>query len=109
MSRLSSGGHLFAGAALIGLVVAATAGCVVGPDYEPPDTAGLPPAWEGAPAAAPAAIAGIAEASTGDAAAEDGWANAGWWASFDDPLLPALITDALVANYDLQRAVAAIT
>jgi outer membrane protein, multidrug efflux system len=109
VSRLSSGGHLFAGAALIGLVVAATAGCVVGPDYEPPDTAGLPPAWEGAPAAAPAAIAGIAEASTGDAAAEDGWANAGWWASFDDPLLPALITDALVANYDLQRAVAAIT
>ena len=99
MSRRPRRDGVRAGAVLIGLVLP-TVGCVVGPDYRPPDTAGLPAAWDGAAATGPAAIAD---------SAEDGWANAGWWASFDDPLLPALINEALVANYDLQRAVAAIT
>ena len=48
---IGPGRRLFAGAALFGLV-AATSGCVVGPDYTPPDTGRLPPAWEGAAAAA---------------------------------------------------------
>ena len=104
------GGAILGGAALVGLV-AATAGCVVGPDYQPPDASRLPAAWDGAAAAAPAAVEGVPAATPapGDAAAEDGWANAGWWASFNDPLLPALIEEALAANYDVRRAVAAIT
>ncbi|MFO1153561.1 MAG: efflux transporter outer membrane subunit [Rhodospirillales bacterium] len=96
---------------LAGLVLLALGGCVVGPDYQPPATPRLPTNWEGANAAMPAVLPDPSAASAADGTAsgdDDGWANAGWWASFNDPLLPALIEDALTANYDLQRAVAAI-
>lgn len=111
MSRRPARGAKLWSSAAVGLVVAAVGGCVVGPDYEPPNSARLPAAWEGTAAAAPAAIAPGSEVADGTAegAAADGWANAGWWASFDDPMLPALIEEALLANQDLQRAVAAIT
>ncbi|MFO1129511.1 MAG: efflux transporter outer membrane subunit [Rhodospirillales bacterium] len=93
--------------AAVGILAAAVAGCVVGPDYQPPDSSGLPTGWANAPLMPAATVAGEGTERSGDD--EDGSANAGWWASFNDPLLPALIDEALAANYDLRRAVAAIT
>lgn len=62
-------------------------GCMVGPDYHRP-TLCLPKAFEENPLSA--------------SADEDFFQ---WWQQFDDPLLDALIEEALSANYDLRIAI----
>jgi NodT family efflux transporter outer membrane factor (OMF) lipoprotein len=71
----------------------AASGCVVGPDYREP-AAAVPDGWTN-PLIVPADATAVA-------------ADQAWWARFADPLLTALIAEALVANPDLQRAEAAI-
>jgi NodT family efflux transporter outer membrane factor (OMF) lipoprotein len=77
---------------LIALLAAtALAGCAVGPNYEPPQTASS--------AAAPflnAAVPGVATTAPDDH----------WWHLYDDPVLDHLVSDALAANTDIRVAVA---
>lgn len=68
----------------------ALAACAAGPDYVPP----LPVAAAQAPLAT--AGAPVSEAETPDR----------WWKLYDDPVLNALVADALAANTDLRVAVA---
>ena len=63
-------------------------GCAsVGAKYEPPRTT------------SPASFTGYAELD------DSGIAAPNWWTRFDDPVLAALIEQALVANSDLREAV----
>ncbi len=66
-------------------------GCVVGPRYHPPRLAGVPANWT-EHAASPDEIART------EAAMRD------WWASFHDPLLDALVADAIIGNRQLAMA-----
>jgi multidrug efflux system outer membrane protein len=68
------------------------AGCAVGPDYHEPPTP-LPSAWDSLPAVV----------ATGTVMADEAW-----WASFADPLLDDLIVASVRANFDLQKAEAAV-
>jgi NodT family efflux transporter outer membrane factor (OMF) lipoprotein len=70
---------------------AALAGCVVGPDYEHPGML-LPTAWK---------------SSTG-AAAEKPPKLARWWSRLQDPLLDALVEEAVQGNLDVAAAKARI-
>lgn len=66
-------------------------GCAVGPDYHPPE---LPaPAQWSEPVTAPEAAIGNERA---------------WWTRFHDPILDALVDEALAANLDLKQAQARI-
>jgi multidrug efflux system outer membrane protein len=71
-------------------------GCIVGPNYHPPE------------ATAPAAWAGVTE--QGAAAASVATANparvALWWRTFNDQQLTTLVEEALTANLDVQLATA---
>jgi multidrug efflux system outer membrane protein len=69
----------------------ALAGCMVGPDYRRPDVA-TPPAYRGQ-------IGGAEAASFGDLP---------WWEVFRDPVLQALVREALANNLDLRQAVARV-
>ncbi len=70
------------------LLTIVLAGCAaVGPDYQPPQPS-LPPQWN----------------ASGEVRALDTQALAQWWQQFGDPVLDALVTDALVANLDLATA-----
>lgn len=80
--RTVAGGRSRAAAALFAALLA---GCTLGPDYKRPDL-DLPSAWR----AEPHDAADIA--------------NTEWWKAFGDPLLDALIEDALQANKDLRLA-----
>src|SRR5262245_24867401 len=73
--------------------VAATllAGCAVGPDYQRPDVA-VPAQFQSQPALA----------------AVDGAAEAAWWSRLGDPMLDALVAEALAANYDVVAAAARV-
>ena len=71
----------------LAVLAAATAGCVVGPDYHPP-AADVPAHWSAAPEHS-------ASASSDPLP---------WWKAFNDPVLDALIDRALHANLDLQGA-----
>lgn len=71
-------------AALLGLVLG---GCAVGPDYRAPQP-DVPAQWGAA----------------ADARALDAAVLAEWWRQFQDPLLDALVADALAANLDLATA-----
>ena len=62
-------------------------GCAVGPDYVPPEVE-KPDAWR-------VDYEGAAEVS-----------NIRWWEQFDDPVLNALIDDALKENWDVRIAAA---
>lgn len=73
------------------LLVLALGGCVVGPDYEPPQ-AELPQAW-------PAKPSGTASSIRIDAAAQTDW-----WTTFADPTLKSLIERAAAANPDVKIA-----
>ena len=64
-------------------------GCTVGPDYVRPDV-DIPDDWR----------YGIEDAS--------GTVNARWWEQFDDPVLDALINEALVNNKDVRIAAARV-
>ena len=67
------------------------AGCTVGPDWQPPEMP-LPDTWS-APLPGAAADAGV---------------DVRWWESFGDPQLDSLVERALIANRDVERAVAVI-
>jgi multidrug efflux system outer membrane protein len=75
------------------LILLATAGCSVGPDYHGPPAVAAPPAqFKGGDPADPAAEAD----------------NAPWWSVFHDSLLDELEAEAVAANPDMQVAVARI-
>ncbi len=65
------------------------AGCTVGPDYVRPDVA-TPANWRVPPQEATAI------------------ADLQWWRAFDDPVLDALVAEALANNHDLRIAVARV-
>jgi multidrug efflux system outer membrane protein len=69
------------------LVVGGLGGCTVGPNYKRPDVV-VPAAWRHDPEQ---------HASI---------ANLGWWQLFEDPTLHELLAAAMVANRDVQVAVA---
>jgi multidrug efflux system outer membrane protein len=73
-----------AGAALL------AAACALGPDYHRPETK-TPAAFRFEPAAG-----------------NDSFADQGWWQLYQDPLLQALIREALVTNFDVRIAAARI-
>src|SRR5437762_11598761 len=74
-----------------GVVAAALlGGCAIGPDYKRPVVA-EPPTFRGQAAA---------EAVS--------FADAPWWEVFQDPILKALIEEALGNNYDVQIAAARV-
>jgi len=69
------------------------AGCMVGPDYQRPDP-GLPAAFtEPSPPGTVASGAGVPEQ---------------WWKLYADPVLDALVADALAYNSDIQAAAARV-
>ncbi|HWK46768.1 MAG TPA: efflux transporter outer membrane subunit [Stellaceae bacterium] len=70
-------------------LLAALAGCTVGPDYHPPATT-APDQWAGAKSGA---IDTTATAELDH-----------WWAGFNDPVLNDLVERAIAANYDLKLA-----
>ncbi len=67
-------------------------GCMVGPDYDPPEVS-MPDAWT--------------EAIKGDVS-EGGQNLKNWWAALNDPMLDGLIQRAAAANLDLKEAFARI-
>jgi multidrug efflux system outer membrane protein len=89
------------GAALL----AALAGCTVGPDYTPPERT-LSPSYgsldqvEGAGAALTSTPVGDEEL------AKDSLAT--WWRTFNDPVLDSLVERAIRSNYDLRTAAARV-
>jgi NodT family efflux transporter outer membrane factor (OMF) lipoprotein len=72
------------------------AGCMVGPDYQPPDVT-APSAWEG--------VTEQAVAAPSMATYQPPRLTA-WWRTFQDPKLTALVDEAMTANLDLQLAAA---
>jgi NodT family efflux transporter outer membrane factor (OMF) lipoprotein len=76
-------------------VLAVLAGCAVGPDYRPPQTA-TPDEWH-------ALAAGTPAASTADPAA-----LADWWKTLDDPILNQLIEQSLARNKTAKQAYASV-
>ncbi|CAM5765341.1 efflux transporter outer membrane subunit [Bosea minatitlanensis] len=91
--RVAARSPLPAGWRLAGLLLSAAllAGCVVGPDYQKPVLA-LPLAWGQAKAAKPAKPPALAA----------------WWRRLNDPLLDALIREAVAGNLDVATAKAKI-
>ncbi|HWM26873.1 MAG TPA: efflux transporter outer membrane subunit [Woeseiaceae bacterium] len=76
-------------ASIIGAVAIVLSACAVGPDYEQPDTA------------APTEFARADSGLYTDAEME-----ADFWRQLDDPMLTALVDDALATNHDLRIALA---
>ncbi|MAT65374.1 MAG: RND transporter, partial [Gammaproteobacteria bacterium] len=75
-------------AVLCAVISLLLAGCAaVGPEYQAPEPA-LPAHWQAAADAGPPDAAVLAE----------------WWRQFEDPLLNALVSEALAANRDLATA-----
>jgi len=82
-------------AAHVALALAAmVGGCVMGPDFQRPETT-PPPSWPG-PASAPADLPSKPVARTFD--------GRRWWAVFKDPVLDGLVDEAVRQNLDLQTA-----
>lgn len=79
---------------LTSLSALALAGCAVGPDYVGP----VPPI--------PATTGPFISLEDGITAPSD--LPAQWWRLYDDPVLDALVTDALAQNTDIRQAVARI-
>jgi multidrug efflux system outer membrane protein len=86
--------YLIAG---VGLAILFAVGCAVGPDYRRP--AMVTPLEFRAPDSATNASTGQVEISFGDV---------GWWETFNDPRLQALIHEALTNSYDVQIAAARV-
>jgi multidrug efflux system outer membrane protein len=74
------------------LLVATLSGCVVGPNYHPPQT----------PPSAAAPFIGAPQSGKVSTEAPDDR----WWRLYDDPVLDRLVADALAANTDIRVAVA---
>lgn len=79
----------------VNCLLLALAGCAVGPDYRRPDSA-LPGQF------------GEAETSRDAASAGDSLVRDDWWTLFNDPVLDALIKQAMAGNADMLQAVARI-
>jgi multidrug efflux system outer membrane protein len=79
------------------LLLITVVGCMVGPDYRPPAMK-LPTHWDGNDQQ-------IKEANSQE---EDKTDLATWWQAFDDPLLNAVIAEALSSNLDEKIALARI-
>ncbi len=74
------------------LLLASISGCVVGPNYRPPQVP-VPVAWsEAQPRAAEARTAAMSQ----------------WWTTFHDPVLESLIARAVQSNWDLRTAAARV-
>ncbi|MGD0232145.1 MAG: efflux transporter outer membrane subunit [Syntrophorhabdales bacterium] len=84
-------------AGALGLVVLLMTGCMVGPNYHPPQPAALPGAWAGVEATGQPSVATAQQADL-----------TGWWRQFNDPTLTALVDEALKANLDLTLAEARV-
>lgn len=76
------------------LAVLTLSGCMVGPNYIPPQTT-VPAEW-----------AGVAKAPTGQSSvATAGESNlTRWWRQFNDPTMTALVEEAVKANLDIKIA-----
>lgn len=72
-----------------GLALAALAGCMVGPNFHPPQP-NVPAAWVGPTPGAPATAADQALAQ--------------WWTAFQDPVLVSLVERAASSNLGLKQA-----
>jgi NodT family efflux transporter outer membrane factor (OMF) lipoprotein len=80
----------------VALMIVTVVGCMVGPDYKPPAMK-LPAQWNGS------------DQRMKDAANQGTKTDlATWWEAFDDPLLNAVIAQALSSNLDEQIALARI-
>jgi len=80
--------------AVVGVFAGLASGCMVGPDYHPPQVT-APDAWAGV-ATAPATQPSVATAEPAELTH--------WWAQFKDPTLTELVEAAVTANLDLQLA-----
>ena len=74
------------------LILAAVAGCAVGPDYHRPSTV-VPPAWQ-------------PQAPWHEAVPSDAALKGNWWELFHDPTLGPLVDQALRGNQNLRVAAA---
>jgi outer membrane protein, multidrug efflux system len=79
---------------VVGLAMLVVSGCMVGPNYHPPQTT-VPTDW-----------VGVAKPLTGQlsVATEQPAELTQWWRQFNDPTLTALVEEAVKANFDLQLA-----
>ena len=80
--------------AAVSLAMLIVSGCMVGPDYHPPTTT-VPAEWTGM-AKTPTAQPSVATAQPADLTQ--------WWRQFNDPILTALVEEAVKKNLDLQIA-----
>ncbi len=78
-----------------GLVVLISGGCMVGPEYHPPQPAVVPAAWDGVSKIS-AKQPYVATAQPADLTQ--------WWRQFNDPILNELVEEAVKANLDLKIA-----
>ena len=80
--------------AVVGLVMLIVSGCMVGPNYHPPQTT-VPTGWVGVakPLAGQVSMATVQPAELTQ-----------WWRQFNDPTLTALVEEAVKTNLDLQLA-----
>ena len=88
-----SGGAL--AAAGLSLLLAALAGCAVGPNYQRP-IVNSPPAYR------------TAASDTNAPAGTNALANLGWWEVFQDPQLTVYLGEALTNNWDIKIAAARV-
>ncbi len=79
-----------------------TAACAVGPNYKRPEVA-VPPAYKGAPAAAPVSPA-PSSSDWKPASPADAENRGAWWKVFEDPQLDALEDRVSVSNQSLALA-----
>ncbi|MEM1176892.1 MAG: efflux transporter outer membrane subunit [Acidobacteriota bacterium] len=91
-------------AGIVTISMAAVGGCTVGPDYARPAPSTLPGAdaqvFSAAPDRAPGASEAAGVAGTAGVPGPDG----AWWSVLGDPLLDALVQEALDNNLDLEAA-----
>jgi len=81
------------------LAVVIISGCMVGPEYHPPQPAVVPPAWAGV-SKIPTAQPSVATEQPADLTQ--------WWRQFNDPILNELVEEAVKANLDLKIAEASL-
>ena len=80
--------------AVVGLAVLIVSGCMVGPNYHPPQPT-VPTAWVGV-AETPTGQPSVATAQPADLTQ--------WWRQFNDPILITLVEEAVKTNLDLRLA-----
>ncbi|MBF0520707.1 MAG: efflux transporter outer membrane subunit [Nitrospirae bacterium] len=80
----------------VSLLSVIVSGCMVGPEYHPPQPNAVPPEWAGASKT-------VSEQPFSTATAPD---LTKWWRQFNDPVLNELVEEAIKTNFDLQIAVA---